>query len=86
MIYPVMTIRDAKISFYPPQIEENKESAIRNFAMAINNSTGIMGFAPGDFTLFHVGDFDNEKGVMTSVYPIEQIVTGLEVYQQTDEK
>lgn len=86
MIYPVCAIRDAKISFYPPQIEENKQAAIRNFAMAINNSTGLMGFAPGDFTLFHIADFDNEKGEVTSIWPVEQLATGTEVFGVSDEK
>ena len=86
MIYPVCSIRDSKISFYPPTVEENKQAAIRNFAMAINNSTGLLGFAPGDFTLFHIADFDNEKGEITSIWPVEQLVSGLDVFSVADEK
>lgn len=86
MIYPICAIRDAKTQFYPPQAEENTQSAIRNFAMAINNSTGLLGFSPGDFTLFHVGNFDTEKGQVDGVWPIEQLATGLDVYNVKDEK
>lgn len=86
MVYPICAIRDSKISFYPPTTEENTQAAIRNFSMAINNSTGLLGFSPGDFALFHIADFDNEKGEVTSIWPVEQLVTGLEVYNSADEK
>lgn len=80
MKYPLTSIRDSKIGFYPAQCEESVESAKRNFSMAINNSNGLMGFAPGDFTLFHVADFDSEKGVVEPVIPIEELVSGLQVF------
>lgn len=80
MKYPITSIRDSKIGFYPVQCEESVESAKRNFSMAINNSNGLLGFAPGDFTLFHVADFDTEKGAIEPVSPIEELVSGLQVF------
>ena len=42
MKYPLTSIRDSKIGFYPAQCEESVESAKRNFAMAINNRTNTV--------------------------------------------
>lgn len=80
MIYPVCAIRDSKTCFYPPMIHENESAAIRNFAMLVNNSTGAENYAPGDFDMFVVGHFDNEKGILTPENPIRQLVSGLEVF------
>lgn len=82
MIYPVCAIRDAKVGFYPPTVEQSVPAAVRNFAMMINNGDQLVGYAPGDFDFYHVADFDSEKGEVVAVYPIEQIATGLGVLHE----
>lgn len=82
MIYPVCAIRDSKIGFYPPTVEQSVPAAKRNFAMMINQSDGLTGYAPGDFDFYHVADFDTEKGEMSPVHPIIQLCTGLGVYNE----
>lgn len=79
LIYPVCAIRDALSRFYPCTVEETTRSAIRNFAMAVNAMQGSVAFAPGDFTLFHVGNFNCEKGTVEAVYPIVQLANGLDL-------
>lgn len=86
MIYPVCAIRDSKTNFYPPQAEETTQSAIRNFAMNINAGKGVLGFAPGDFSFYHVADFDTEKGDMKQISPIELLVNGVDVFGVAYEK
>lgn len=81
MIYPVCAIRDQKASFYPPTVADNKDVAIREFAMNVNAGRGILGFAPGDFALYYVANFDSEKGVMEPVCPIELLVNGNDVFK-----
>lgn len=76
MIYPVYAIRDVKTSFFPPQVHETEEDAIRGFAMMVNNPSGVIGFSPKDFDLFHVAEFDTKKGELVAVQPIEFVVTG----------
>ena len=76
MIYPMYAIRDVKTTFFPPQVAQNEEDAKRNFAMMVNNPSGVIGFSPKDFDLFYVGTFDTVKGVMEAVTPIEFVVTG----------
>lgn len=85
MIYPMYCIRDVKTSFFPPQPAQSDEDAKRNFAMMVNNPSGVMGFSPKDFDLYFVGTFDTEKGVLTPVTPIEFVVSGSAMVQ-VDEK
>lgn len=86
MVYPVFAVRDIKTSFFPPQVHQSREDAIRAFAMMVNSPSGVMGFAPKDFDLFYVADFDTEKGEIISVQPIEFIVTGSALVGVKDEK
>lgn len=76
MKYPVYAIRDVKTTFFPPQVAQNEEEAKRNFAMMVNNPSGVIGFAPKDFDLYKVADFDSMKGEVTPVTPIEFVVSG----------
>lgn len=86
LIYPVVSIRDNCTGFYPCNCEQSIQAAKRNFSMAINSMQGVMAFSPADFTLFHVANFNVEKGIVEPVYPIEQVVTGLEVYGEKHEE
>lgn len=82
--YPVCSIRDVLSGFYPATVEQSTRTAIRNFAMAVNGNAGVIGFAPGDFTLFHIGYFNTEKGILEPLTPIVQLASGLEVYGAKD--
>lgn len=81
MIYPVCAIRDAKVSFFPPQTYETIPAAIREFSMAVNSASGrgAISFAPADFDMYHIANFDSEKGTIEAVSPIIQIVSGYSV-------
>ena len=78
MKYPMYSIRDCKVGFMPPTCDQSDQSAIRNFAYAINGE-GIMNYSPKDFDLFKVGEFDAEKGTIKSCIP-ESICDGISVY------
>lgn len=85
LIYPVCAIRDSLSRFYPCTVEETTRAAIRNFSMAVNG-TGAVGFAPADFTLFHIGNFNSSKGTIEPVNPIVQLANGAELVGTNDEK
>ena len=76
MTYGVYSFRDNKVGFGQIWYDANDEVAKRGFAMMMTNSDGIMGFAPGDFDLFKIGEFDSETGQLDSVWPIQFIVSG----------
>lgn len=86
MIYPLYAVRDAKTTFWPPQVEINEASAIRNFAQMINSGNGVAAFAPNDFDFYKVGEFDTEKGIVSATLPIELVCSGVSVVGVNYEK
>lgn len=65
MIYPMHAIKDTKTGFLQPTCDINQETAVRNFAQAVNRKDTIMGFSPSDFELYKVGEYDTESGIIT---------------------
>lgn len=75
MILGCYVVRDHKVEFLTPTFDVNDESAIRNFAYAINNGNGLMGFAAADFDLFKIGTFDSKKGFLDkSEFPVPLLI------------
>lgn len=77
MIYKMYCMRDKHVGFLEPRLDLDDPSAIRNFAAAVNNAPkeSILGFAPQDFDLYYMGEFDTVKGTFTTVIP-EFITSG----------
>lgn len=76
MVYGVYAFRDNKTSFGQIWNDYNDDSAKRGFAMMMVNSNGLLGFAPQDFDLFKIGEFDSETGQLDPVWPIQYLVGG----------
>lgn len=79
MVYPVYSNRDNKVGFGAPYIELNDQTAIRGFGLKINNAD-VMAFAPADFDLYKIGEFDTESGSFTSCVP-KLVVSGTSVFR-----
>ena len=63
MIHLVFSVYDQKAAAYlPPFILPRSEMAIRTFSDCINSAEHQFGKHPGDYTLFRLGMFDDEKG------------------------
>lgn len=86
MIYPVYAIRDVKSVFFPPQVEQNEGTAKRNFAFMVANGSTVYSFAPGDYQLFKVAEFDSEVGTLMPVTPIQFVADGASVVGDSYEK
>lgn len=83
MTYGVYSFRDNKTSFGQIWYDVSDEAAKRGFAMMINNGDGIMGFAPSDFDLFKIGEFDSQNGQLDPIWPIEYLVNGNAVLERS---
>lgn len=81
MIMQIFSVRDVNVGFNQPYCEVNDDVAIRGFSYAINNSD-IMGFAPKDFDLYCVGDFDTNSGIINPTVPPILVSHGTEVFQK----
>lgn len=59
----VFAVYDSKAGFYKtPFIMRSKGEALRGFTDVVNDEKTEIGRHPGDFTLFHLGSFDDENG------------------------
>lgn len=66
MTYPIYCLRDLKVGFLQPFCEVNDGAAVRNFSHLCSTPNSVHQFAPADFALFRVGEFDTDTGVVTS--------------------
>lgn len=76
MILSVYAVRDIHTGFLSPTVDQNDETAKRNFAFMINNNPGVIAFRPADFDLYLIGSFDSENGLMVPLSPVELIANG----------
>lgn len=70
MILEIYSIRDEASGLYMGiQTEQTELTAIRNFDYALN-SNELMKFRPEDFSLWRVGRWDNQTGVLDACDPV----------------
>lgn len=75
MIINVYAMKDARLGWLQPTFEPNDEVAFRNFEHAVQTSGTIMTSHKTDFSLYKIGTFDTESGLINSCIP-EFIVGG----------
>lgn len=63
----IYAIKDMKTCFINPHWDYNDQSAIRNFRQAVNMKDTQMNFNPADFSLYRIGTFDNECGLIFDI-------------------
>lgn len=67
---PVYSIRDARIGFMTPILEENDASAIRGFQNAVITGEGYFARFANEYDLYRVGQFDSESGQFENEIPV----------------
>lgn len=70
MIKNVYAIYDVKAYWLDPFIDSNDDVASRGFAYSMANNPGVIGFAPGDFSLYRIGTYDTGSGTLVSTTPV----------------
>lgn len=78
MIYPVYAIRDSRVGFMTPTLDQNDPAATRNFAHAAMEPSSLMHSHPSDFDLYRVGEFDTDSGEIKPCVP-SHVVSAVEV-------
>lgn len=78
MVKDVFCIHDDVANRFAPDlwVQDSEAIAVRNFDFAISQP-GIMQFSPNDFSLYKVGSYDDEKGLVEPIVPIVFIKKGV---------
>jgi len=67
----IFSVRDtAAEAFLPPFTMNSRGAAIRAFTDAVNGGNNQFTAHAGDYNLFHIGDFDEDLGVVTPSEPV----------------
>lgn len=64
------SIRDSKVSFGVPFLEQSDAAARRGFSFAFHNQNSVVGFSPSDFSLYRIGTFDDVSAKLESITPV----------------
>ena len=82
MIYEAFSIFDSKgLMYSPPFYDVTKGLAIRRFSETATDRNTSIGLHPEDFTLFHVGSFDDSNAMMTAARTAEPLIKASETLQ-----
>ena len=74
MKHKVFTIYDSKAEHhFPPQFLQAPGQAIRYFEDEANNPESPIGKHPQDYSLFQIGEFDDDLGLLTPLVPIKSL-------------
>lgn len=75
MITRAYSIYDRKALIYSaPFFAPNDQVATRTLGDAAADPNTSLGRHPGDYVLYFVGDFDDQKGILQSVAPLVHVV------------
>lgn len=79
MKYQMYSIHDSAVKvFLPPVYCRTHGEAERQFAYNVNQKdNGHLHRSPGNFTLFHVGEYDDETGQAKPCVPVV-VMTGIQ--------
>lgn len=66
MLFTVFSIYDSAISTWlPPMYARNKGEMLRNFSDGVKDRESKLSKHPGDYSLFELGTFDDDKCIFT---------------------
>lgn len=75
----IFSIYDSKAETWSqPMFAHNIAVSLRNFAEAAKSPDCLLSSHPGDFTLFHIGDFNLQTGKLTVLDAAVNLGTALE--------
>ncbi len=74
MKFGVYAVRDLKVGFQSVTIQPNDASAVRGFESTVINSDSVLSTHAEDFSLFKLGEFDQDSGRLTPLeLPVQLI-------------
>lgn len=75
MILKAYSVYDRKaLTYNPPYYAPTDGAAIRIIADAANDANSSLGRHPHDYVLFCLGEYDDQKGLLTPMQPLAHII------------
>lgn len=69
------SIYDRKaLQYHPPFFASTDGAAIRSVTDLVTDPNTTVGRHPGDYVLFHIGDYDDQLGAMLPISPLAHVV------------
>lgn len=80
MRWQMMSVFDAAVENYsPPFCVRAIGEAIRTFSKEVKTEGSRIAASPKDYTLFHLGEYDDETGIVHMLTAPRKLVSGHEV-------
>lgn len=73
------SVYDEKVqAFNAPFFQTTLGQAVRSYSDIVNDAESVIHRHPGDYVLYHMGEFDDGEGTFTSQVPPVRLGSGLE--------
>lgn len=69
MILNVYAMKDSRSGWLNPTFEANDQIAVRNFTHAVQTSGTVLTSHKQDFSLYQIGTYDTDSGLINSCIP-----------------
>lgn len=84
MVYPIFVIKDSKVGFMNPAVDQNDFTAIRNLRVAMSDDHSIIKLHASDFSLYKIGTFDSESGIIDAFPSPEFVADAISLKEDND--
>lgn len=83
-MHKLYVVYDSKSETYTnPTVNPARGQAIRSFSDAVNGGQGVIADHPADFTLFEIGEYDNQTGTVVIYDAKVTVANGLDLKVDT---
>jgi len=87
VILKVFAVHDSKVGAYmQPFFQRSVGEAVRSWETVCNDGKSAMSTFPADFTLFEIGEYDDQSGALTPHTALKSLATGLDAKKQPAEQ
>lgn len=85
MVLKAYSVRDAKSEiFHPPMYKSTHGEAERMFHELVNDEKSTLNKFPEDFDLYHLGEYNDQTGIFSSLDTPQHIIKAVQVKRKTD--
>lgn len=77
MLYCYSIFDRKALQYHPPFHASTDGSAVRSFADLVNDASSTISRHPGDYVLYRIGTYDDQKGQMLGIWPLVHVIDAI---------